>query len=74
MDLWGRLPPGISAAQASLLATRYNAETVRTVLAAQVATAYFQLLALDAELRLSRDTLATRMKASGCRSSASTPG
>ena len=42
---------------AQLLATRYNTEAVRTVLAAQVATTYFALLALDAELQISRDTL-----------------
>ncbi|MGZ8274202.1 MAG: efflux transporter outer membrane subunit [Burkholderiaceae bacterium] len=62
VDLWGRLASGTSAAQATLLGTRYSAETVRTVLAAQVATAYFQLLGYDAELRLSRDTLATRVE------------
>jgi multidrug efflux system outer membrane protein len=62
VDLWGRLRAGTAAAQASLLSTRYSAETVRTVLAAQVADAYFTLLALDAELRLSRDTLATRVE------------
>jgi multidrug efflux system outer membrane protein len=59
-DLWGRLASNTRAAQAQLLGTRYSAETVRTVLAAQVANAYFQLLGYDAELRLSRDTLATR--------------
>jgi outer membrane protein, multidrug efflux system len=62
VDLWGRLAAGTAAAQASLLGTRYSAETVRTVLAAQVANAYFTLLGYDAELRLSRDTLATRIE------------
>jgi multidrug efflux system outer membrane protein len=62
VDLWGRLSANTTAAQAALLGTRYSAETVRTVLAAQVANAYFQLLSLDAELRLSRDTLATRVE------------
>ena len=62
VDLWGRLRAGSAAAQAALLATRYSAETVRTVLAAQVADAYFTLLAFDAELRLSRETLATRIE------------
>jgi multidrug efflux system outer membrane protein len=65
VDLWGRLASGTSAAQAALLGTRYSAETVRTVLAAQVASAYFQLLGYDAELRLSRDTLATRVESVG---------
>lgn len=62
VDLWGRLAAGTTAAQATLLSTRYGAETVRTVLAAQVASAYFTLLGFDAELKLSRDTLATRVE------------
>lgn len=60
VDLWGRVRSGSSAADAQLLATRYSAETVRTVLAAQVATTYFSLRAFDAELQITRDTLATR--------------
>jgi multidrug efflux system outer membrane protein len=60
VDLSGRISAGVSAAQSTLLATRYNTEAVRTVLAAQVATTYFTLLALDAELQISRDTLVTR--------------
>jgi outer membrane protein, multidrug efflux system len=62
VDLWGRLSANTTAAQAALLGTRYGAEIVRTVLAAQVANAYFQLLGLDAQLQLSRDTLATRIE------------
>ncbi|MBS1135828.1 MAG: transporter [Burkholderiaceae bacterium] len=60
VDLFGRVRAGANAAQSTLLATRYNTETVRTVLAAQVATTYFTLLALDAELQISRDTLVSR--------------
>jgi len=60
VDLWGRLASGRTAAQAELLATRYSAETVRTTLAAQVASTYFSLRALDAELQIARDTLGTR--------------
>jgi len=60
VDLWGRLASGRSAAQAQLLATRYSAETVRTSLAAQIASTYFSLRALDAELQITRDTLGTR--------------
>ncbi len=60
VDLWGRLASGRNAAQAQLLATRYSAETVRTSLAAQVASTYFSLRAFDAELQIARDTLGTR--------------
>ena len=60
VDLWGRLASSRNAAGATLLATRYSAETVRIALAAQVAATYFTLRAYDAELQLTRDTLATR--------------
>ncbi len=60
VDLWGRVRSGRSASEAQLLATRYSAETVRTVLAAQVATTYFALRGFDAELKITRDTLGTR--------------
>ena len=66
--------PVSNAALSTLLATRYNAEAVRTVLAAQVATTYFTLLALDAELQISRDTLVTREEASKLQRCATTPG
>ena len=65
VDLSGRVAAGVSAAESTLLATRYNTEAVRTVLAAQVATTYFTLLSLDAELQISRDTLVTRDDAVG---------
>jgi len=60
LDLWGRLASGRDAADRTLLATRYDAETVRIALAAEVATGYFTLRLADAELALSRATLATR--------------
>ncbi|HTN49973.1 MAG TPA: efflux transporter outer membrane subunit [Burkholderiaceae bacterium] len=63
VDLSGRVAASVSAAQSTLLATRYSTEVVRTVLAAQVANSYFTLLALDAELQISRDTLVTRTDA-----------
>jgi outer membrane protein, multidrug efflux system len=60
VDLWGRLASGRDASAAALLATRYSAETVRTVLAAEVARAYFTLRAFDAELQITRDAVGTR--------------
>ncbi len=60
VDLWGKLAAGRNAAGATLLATRYAAETVRIALVSQVATTYFALRGLDADLRLTRETLATR--------------
>jgi multidrug efflux system outer membrane protein len=60
LDLWGKLRAGRDAAESTLLASRYDAETVRIALAAQVANSYFTLGAADAELALSRRTLETR--------------
>jgi multidrug efflux system outer membrane protein len=60
LDLWGRLASDRDAADRTLLATIYDAETVRISLAAEVATSYFTLHLADAELALSRATLATR--------------
>jgi len=60
LDLWGRIASGREAADRTLLATRYDAETVRIALAAEVATSYFTLHLADAELALSQATLTTR--------------
>lgn len=60
VDVWGRLAAGREASASTLLATRYAAETVRVSLAAQVATTYFTLRTLDADLRLTRATVQTR--------------
>lgn len=60
VDLWGRVRSSGNAAAEQLLSTRYSAETVRTVLAAQVATTYFALRSFDAELKITRDTVGTR--------------
>jgi multidrug efflux system outer membrane protein len=60
VDLWGKFRTATRAAQDDLLALRYARETVRTVVAADVARTYFQLLAADAQLDLLSDTLKTR--------------
>src|SRR5215831_1372231 len=52
VDLWGKYHAANRAAQDDLLASQYARETVRTAIAAQVAQAYFQLLAADAQLKL----------------------
>jgi multidrug efflux system outer membrane protein len=60
VDLWGKFRTATRAAQDDLLASRYARETVRTVVAADVARTYFQLLAAAAQLELLSDTLKTR--------------
>jgi multidrug efflux system outer membrane protein len=60
VDLWGKYRTATQAAKNDLFASEYARETVRTVVAAEVARAYFRLLASDAELSLLRDTLESR--------------
>lgn len=60
VDVWGRMRRATEAAQAGLLATEENRKAVVTTLVSDVASGYFNLLELDAELEIARRTLATR--------------
>lgn len=60
IDLWGKFRTATRAAQQDLVATLYGRETVRTVVAADTARFYFNLLAADAQLALLEQTLKTR--------------
>jgi multidrug efflux system outer membrane protein len=60
LDVWGRLRRSTDAAQAAMLASDENRKAVVTTLVGDVAGAYFNLLALDAELEIAGRTLATR--------------
>ena len=62
IDIWGRLRRATEAARADLLATDWNRKTVITTLISDVATAYFNLLELDMELAIAKNTLATRQE------------
>ena len=61
-DVWGRLRHATEAARADLLATEENRKTVMSTLVSDVASAYFNLLELDAELTTAERTLATRQE------------
>jgi multidrug efflux system outer membrane protein len=58
--LWGKYRTATKAAREDLLASRYAREAVQTIVTAEVARAYFQLLATDAQLALLNETLASR--------------
>ena len=60
IDFWGRFRRATEAARADLLATEDARRFVISTLVSDLATAYFQLRSLDAELDVSRRTLATR--------------
>jgi multidrug efflux system outer membrane protein len=60
LDFWGKYRRATESAQASLLATEWARKAVLNTLVSDVATAYFQLRALDLQLEISRRTLASR--------------
>src|SRR6201998_3218043 len=62
LDFWGKYRRQTEAARAQLLATEWGQRAVLTSLVANVATAYFQLRALDSELEISKHTLASRQQ------------
>jgi len=60
LDLWGRLRRATEAARADLLASDDNRRTVLTTLVSDIAQGYFDLLELDREAEIARQTLASR--------------
>jgi multidrug efflux system outer membrane protein len=60
VDLWGRLRRATEAARANLLSAEENRKAVVTTLISNVATQYFTLRELDAQLEIARQALATR--------------
>jgi multidrug efflux system outer membrane protein len=60
LDFWGRYRRATESARASLLATEWGHKAVIWSLVSNVASAYFQLLELDAEMDISRRTLDSR--------------
>jgi len=60
LDLWGRLRCATEGARADLLASAENTRTVLTTLISDVAQSYFDLLELDREADVDRQTLASR--------------
>ena len=59
-DFWGKFRRANEAARADILASEWGQRAVITSLVSEVAAGYFGLLALDAELEISRRTLASR--------------
>jgi len=62
LDFWGKYRRQTEAARAQLLATEWGQRAVISSLVANVATAYFQLRALDTELDISKRTLGSRQQ------------
>src|SRR5712675_1776716 len=62
LDFWGKYRRQTEEARAQLLATKWGQQAVVSSLVANVATAYFQLRALDSQLEISKRTLASRQQ------------
>lgn len=60
LDFWGKYRRATESARANLLATEWGQKAVIWSLVSNIASAYFQLLELDAEMQISRSTLASR--------------
>jgi outer membrane protein, multidrug efflux system len=62
LDFWGKFRRATEAARANLVATEWSQKEVISTLVANVATAYFQLRALDLSLEISKRTLSSRQE------------
>lgn len=60
VDLWGRVRRASEAARADLLSTQAARDTVRIALTAEVARAYYALIALDAQVEATRRSVENR--------------
>jgi multidrug efflux system outer membrane protein len=58
LDFWGRLRRGREAAGAQYLSSRYGRDVVALTLAAAISQSYFTVRGLDAQIVVSRETLA----------------
>jgi multidrug efflux system outer membrane protein len=61
-DIWGKLSSSKRAALASYLATDAAKQAVQTQLVADIANNYFLLLSYDKSLKITEETLASRIK------------
>ena len=63
LDFWGKLRRASESARAQALATRYGKATVEITLSGLVTQNYLALRALDAQIAVSKETLASRENA-----------
>ncbi|HEX8895179.1 MAG TPA: TolC family protein, partial [Terriglobales bacterium] len=62
LDFWGKYRRQTEAARGQMLASEWGHRAVMSSLVANVATAYFQLRALDSELEIAKRTLGSRQQ------------
>ncbi len=59
-DVWGKIKSRERAAAANYLQTQEAHKAVKTALIAQIATAYYQLLAIDEQIAITKETIENR--------------
>lgn len=62
IEVWGKLSANKRAAQAAWMRSQASKNAVQTQLVATIAEAYFTLISLDAQLRITEETIAIREK------------
>jgi outer membrane protein, multidrug efflux system len=62
LDFWGKYRRQTEAARAQMLASKWGQQAVISSLVANVATAYFELRALDSEMEIAKRTLGSRQQ------------
>ena len=60
VDLWGKLRRAKEAARAQLLSVQANRDAIRIAVASDIASGYFNLLALDAQVAVTNQTIQSR--------------
>lgn len=60
VDLWGKLASANQAAKASFLAAGHNQDAVRLSVASATAQLYFNIVALNADIKITQDTIVSR--------------
>lgn len=62
IDFWGRIRRSTEAARADLLSSEAGAQAVALTLVSALSAGYFDLLSLDKQLQVTRETLSVRKK------------
>lgn len=63
LDLWGRLRRARESDRAQLLSVEANRDAVDLAVASDIATGYFNLRALDAQIKVTKETIESRTEA-----------
>lgn len=63
LDLWGRLRRARESDRAQLLSVQANRDAVDLAVSSDIATGYFNLRSLDAQIKVTRETIASRQAA-----------